>query len=208
MNPLPTFIVIVLIFLSAATVAPSASSSSSSSSNSPASGSGSRDHEPRCISVDSYHTYICTDDPEASRRAVASSVGGGDSDKASSSSSSSLGSGGGGGGDGASGASSSSGHSTESSPFDMDLGVEQRITGSETEQLRIRNVLRKMYAYFEEEVLTRSEYEHVRGRCKNVHELCAFWTSVSECESNRGFMLENCAAACRLCLLANTNMMA
>ena len=43
---------------------------------------------------------------------------------------------------------------------------------------------------------------------KNDHELCAFWTSVGECESNRGFMLENCAAACRLCLLANTNMMA
>jgi len=94
------------------------------------------------------------------------------------------------------------------SPFDMDLGVEQRITGSETEQLRIRNVLRKMYNYFDDEVLTRSEYEHVRGRCKNEHELCAFWTSVGECESNRGFMLENCAAACRLCLLANTNMMA
>ena len=50
------------------------------------------------------------------------------------------------------------------SPFDMDLGVEQRITGSETEQLRIRNVLRKMYTYFDEEVLTRSEFEHVRGR--------------------------------------------
>ena len=48
--------------------------------------------------------------------------------------------------------------------FDMNLGVEQRITGSETEQLRIRNVLRKMYTYFEEEVLSRSEYEHVRGR--------------------------------------------
>jgi len=99
-------------------------------------------------------------------------------------------------------------HAVMESPFDMDLGVEQRITGSETEQLRIRNVLRKMYTYFEEEVLTRSEYEHVRGRCKNEHELCAFWTSVAECESNRGFMLENCSAACRLCLLANTNMMA
>lgn len=126
----------------------------------------------KCVAVDSYHTYICTDNPEASRRAVASSFTDG------------------------------------SSPFDMDLGVEQRITGSETEQLRIRNVLRKMYPYFDDEVLTRSEYEHVRGRCKNEHELCAFWTSVGECETNRGFMLENCAAACRLCLLANTNMMA
>jgi len=128
--------------------------------------------DPTCLAIDSYHTYICTDNPEASRRAVASSFTDG------------------------------------LSPFDMDLGVEQRITGSETEQMRIRNVLRKMYPYFDEEVLTRSEYEHVRGRCKNDHELCAFWTSVGECETNRGFMLENCAAACRLCLLANTNMMA
>ena len=93
-----------------------------------------------------------------------------------------------------------------------------------------------MYHYFEEEVLSRSEYEHVRGKwcvssrvhlvvakpmslfsdlhlvmtfpSKNDHELCAFWTSVGECETNRGFMLDNCPAACRLCLLSNTNMMA
>ena len=132
----------------------------------------------KCIAVDSYHTYICTDNPEASRRAVSSSIDGSSSDN------------------------------VIGSAFDMDLGVEQRITGSESEQLKIRNVLRKMYTYFEEEVLSRSEYEHVRRRCKNDHELCAFWTSVNECETNRGFMLDNCPAACRLCLLANTNMQA
>ena len=132
----------------------------------------------KCIAVDSYHTYICTDSPEASRRAVSSSIDGSSSDN------------------------------VIVSAFDMNLGVEQRITGSESEQLKIRNVLRKMYTYFEEEVLSRSEYEHVRRRCKNDHELCAFWTSVNECETNRGFMLDNCPAACRLCLLANTNMQA
>lgn len=131
--------------------------------------------EQKCISVDSYHTYICTDNPEATRRAV-------DNGK------------------------SESDTNIITSAYEMDLGVEQRITGSENEQLRIRNVLRKMYNYFEEEVLSRSEYELVRGRCKNANELCAFWTSVNECETNRGFMLETCAAACRLCLLANTNM--
>lgn len=96
--------------------------------------------EPKCISVDSYHTYVCTDDPEASRRAVASTIA-----------------------DGGSSSSAVGGVLMVESPFDMDLGVEQRITGSETEQLRIRNVLRKMYTYFEDEVLTRSEYEHIRG---------------------------------------------
>jgi len=134
----------------------------------------------KCIAVDSYHTYICTDNPEASRRAVSSSIA----------------------------TDGSSSDNVIVSAFDMNLGVEQRITGSESEQLKIRNVLRKMYTYFEEEVLSRSEYEHVRRRCKNDHELCAFWTSVNECETNRGFMLDNCPAACRLCLLANTNMQA
>lgn len=89
--------------------------------------------EQKCISVDSYHTYICTDNPEATRRAV-------DNGK------------------------SESDTNIITSAYEMDLGVEQRITGSENEQLRIRNVLRKMYNYFEEEVLSRSEYELVRGR--------------------------------------------
>ncbi len=40
---------------------------------------------------------------------------------------------------------------------------------------------------------------------KNNHDLCAFWTSVGECDSNRIFMQDNCAAACQLCLLASTN---
>ena len=60
--------------------------------------------------------------------------------------------------------------------------------------------------YMDEEVMSRSEYEHVRSTCRNNHELCAFWTSVGECETNRVFMLQNCAAACRLCLLQGTNM--
>ena len=50
------------------------------------------------------------------------------------------------------------------SVLDVDLGVEQRVAGSDVEQSRTRNVLRKMAAYFEDEVLSRSEYEHVRGR--------------------------------------------
>ena len=60
-----------------------------------------------CMAVDSYHTYVCTEDAEATRRAVASSVDGSGGDA-----------------------------SAFASAFDMDLGVEQRITGSETEQMR------------------------------------------------------------------------
>ena len=122
MNNLLIFLVITITrLLSYATLAHSAQSTSSI--------------EPKCIAVDSYHTYICTDNPEATRRAVVGNNNNGESDT-----------------------------NIITSAYEMDLGVEQRITGSENEQLRIRNVLRKMYNYFEEEVLSRSEYELVRGR--------------------------------------------
>ena len=50
------------------------------------------------------------------------------------------------------------------SVLDVDLGVEQRVAGNDMEQSRTRNVLRKMRSYFEDEVLSRSEYEHVRDK--------------------------------------------
>mmetsp|Transcript_18293 Transcript_18293/g.29992 ORF Transcript_18293/g.29992 Transcript_18293/m.29992 type:complete len:142 (+) Transcript_18293:228-653(+) len=87
----------------------------------------------------------------------------------------------------------------------VDTGVPQRISGSTAEQELIGDVITKMHDYFANEVLSRPEYAHVRNKCKNNHDLCAFWTSVGECETNRHFMQDNCAAACRLCLLASTN---
>jgi isopentenyldiphosphate isomerase len=86
------------------------------------------------------------------------------------------------------------------------MGVPQRLSGSEQEIKRVHEVLALQQRYIDEEIMSRSEYEHVRESCRNEHELCAFWTSVGECESNRVFMLENCAAACRLCLLQAVNM--
>jgi len=96
---------------------------------------------------------------------------------------------------------------TETSKYNphVDSGVPQRISGSAAEQQRITDVMGKMHEYFVDEVLSRPEYAHVRNKCKNNHDLCAFWTSVGECETNRNFMQDNCAAACRLCLLASTN---
>mmetsp|Transcript_16857 Transcript_16857/g.26323 ORF Transcript_16857/g.26323 Transcript_16857/m.26323 type:complete len:135 (-) Transcript_16857:1005-1409(-) len=84
-------------------------------------------------------------------------------------------------------------------------GVLQRISGSAAEQQRIVDVIDRMHDYLAEEVMSRPEYVHVRTKCKNNHDLCAFWTSVGECETNRIFMQDNCAAACQLCLLASTN---
>ena len=121
----------------------------------------------------------------------------------------------------------------------IDVGITQRVDGSESEKKAIREVLRRMDEYFFNEVLSMPEYENVRpqwyvrlpfhsivcvvatlfliGRApllhtyihsnsKNTNELCAFWSAVGECESNRVFMLSNCAAACRFCLLLHSGL--
>lgn len=95
---------------------------------------------------------------------------------------------------------------------DVDVGVPQRVDGSDAEKEAVRRVLRRMEDYFLTEVLGNPSYARRVGAggsaCRNTNELCAFWTSVGECESNRGFMLSNCAAACRLCLLLHTHFFA
>ena len=88
----------------------------------------------------------------------------------------------------------------------IDVGVTQRIDGSDSEKQAIKDVLKKMDEYFFKEVLANPEYEFVRPRCKNTNELCAFWSAVGECESNRVFMLSNCPAACRFCLLLHSGL--
>mmetsp|Transcript_281 Transcript_281/g.794 ORF Transcript_281/g.794 Transcript_281/m.794 type:complete len:144 (-) Transcript_281:1035-1466(-) len=85
-------------------------------------------------------------------------------------------------------------------------GVPQRRDGSDSEREAVQYVLQHMDSYFLFEVFGKPEYASVRGRCQNMNELCAFWASVGECETNRGFMLNNCAAACRLCLLQHTSL--
>lgn len=75
-------------------------------------------------------------------------------------------------------------------------GVPQRIDGTESEQAAIKQVLRQMTHYFHAEVLSMPEYESIRSQCQNRNELCAFWASLGECESNRIFMIPNCAVGC------------
>ena len=43
------------------------------------------------------------------------------------------------------------------------LGVNQRMSGSELEIVKVRRVLEEMLRYIDEEVMSRSEYEHVRA---------------------------------------------
>jgi hypothetical protein len=44
----------------------------------------------------------------------------------------------------------------------MDLGVSQRIDGTDSEQAGIREVIAKMNVYWIEEVLSKRQYESVR----------------------------------------------
>ena len=88
----------------------------------------------------------------------------------------------------------------------IDTGVVQEIDGSENEKEAIRQILRAQDEYFVKHVLAEPEYEYARHHCKNQHKLCAFWGSLGECTTNRSFMLRNCPAACRFCLLLNSGL--
>ena len=109
-------------------------------------------HPPRCIAADSYHSYICTENSEATRRALQlfASSGGGDGNI----------------NDNTMDYNSATITTTISQHNFIDIGVEQRITGSDTEQTNIRMMIKKMYVYLEEEVYSRSEYEIVRENGK------------------------------------------
>jgi len=89
---------------------------------------------------------------------------------------------------------------------EMSTGVPQRIAGSEKEREAIRELLLMQDDYFFREVFSMPEYASVRTKCRNRSELCTYWAAIGECETNRIFMIPNCAPACRLCLLRDTNI--
>ena len=84
----------------------------------------------------------------------------------------------------------------------MDIAiVAQRLDGSEDEKEAARQVIRMMDIYFKEEVDGNNIYgKEISTSCQNQHELCAFWASIGECQTNFNFMMHKCTAACRLCL--------
>lgn len=55
----------------------------------------------------------------------------------------------------------------------VNVGVTQRIDGSEAEKRAVREVLQQMDRYFFHEVLALPEYDYARSRCKNSNEVRA-----------------------------------
>uniref|UniRef100_A0A7R9W675 ShKT domain-containing protein n=2 Tax=Pseudictyota dubia TaxID=2749911 RepID=A0A7R9W675_9STRA len=85
----------------------------------------------------------------------------------------------------------------EKLPADIDFGVEQNAEGDTADQ--VLKLIESTKRYFQNEVLVKPEYESVRDECKNRHELCSFWAHIGECEANPGYMILQCAPACRTC---------
>lgn len=75
-----------------------------------------------------------------------------------------------------------------------DMGVDQIV-----ENEAVAEVIRAFTEYFEEIIMKKEEMARVRDMCKNNHELCAFWASVNECETNKEYMNHDCALSCRSC---------
>lgn len=103
---------------------------------------------PKCISLDSSHNYFCTSTPQAARKAANFSprqvVFAKDD------------------GFGTTGEVLKTIPTTSSS--DIQLGVEQRISGNDEEMKKIIDVITQMHHYFEEEIMSRPEYDFARGR--------------------------------------------
>lgn len=85
---------------------------------------------------------------------------------------------------------------------EIDYGMQQVVTGNPQEIATIKKVIKKMEDYMKSVVVPNKRYPGLLNRCKNFNQLCAFWTSLGECDTNRRFMFTQCAASCRLCLLA------
>jgi len=69
-----------------------------------------------------------------------------------------------------------------------------------TESAAVQQVVADMSDYMTTVVFADAKkYKDVMHSCKNRHELCAYWKTIGECESNTNFMQKQCAVACHSC---------
>lgn len=51
----------------------------------------------------------------------------------------------------------------------------------------------------EREAGVKAHAEEEKGVCRDRHDLCKFWSSIGECESNKDWMAQHCAISCDKC---------
>jgi len=90
-------------------------------------------------------------------------------------------------------------NSSDCIPLKSSMGVPQRNDGTNEERGKVSDLIEESKRYLRYQVLVDPLYRSVFMSCTNKHELCAFWASLGECESNPGYMHENCNLSCRKC---------
>lgn len=53
--------------------------------------------------------------------------------------------------------------------------------------------------YMSNKVLVEDIYAQAKDRCKNMHPRCTAWATKGECDTNPGFMRQQCGPACQAC---------
>lgn len=81
--------------------------------------------------------------------------------------------------------------------FEHDVGVEQNMGGKPSEEIATARTVRKYNKYVRDVVITLSKSEI--EKCKNHHELCAFWAGANQCTEESEYMKQHCPLACQQC---------
>jgi len=82
------------------------------------------------------------------------------------------------------------------------VGVRQSAVGNSADVTLA--TIQKAKNYWEREA-TEALPEDLLARCRNLHELCAFWAEIGECDVNAAYMATNCGPSCNTCHLIDIN---
>jgi hypothetical protein len=90
----------------------------------------------------------------------------------------------------------------ENSPLNVphsSIGPRQKNNGNPEERNKVNKILGDMISYLRDEVLVEQGYANMYELCYNRSEICAFWASIGECDSNAEWMQQQCSLACKSC---------
>ena len=87
------------------------------------------------------------------------------------------------------------------------FGIEQELPDEGDEGYEATVELIYNTSKYMKEMWSNKEHDYYNYKCKNMEEECSFWAATGdECESNRDYMIKNCAPACQLCHLLDVRL--